>query len=838
MELPSGPRNFFAGRTAICGASCGAVLRVFSRVSLAFGLVAVASSASAQGPDAGTPEPPALSPPRLIDAPEIELPEGTEPLPEDASVELELTIDATGAVTDVTVTGPLREDVDPIVVEAARAMQFEPARRNGEAIPARIRFRFRVAAPPPPEEPEAATDTEAATDAEATTGTEGVEHTATATGASTETTTPTEPPVEEDAAGFGVTARIRRPEPGAATRITLRGEELTTVPGTFGEPLRVVATLPGVARTPFGLGYFIVRGASFENTGFFVDGFPVPILYHLGAGPAVLSARLVDTLDFYPGGYPARYGRFGAGIVALETGPPDHRGLRLEAEIDLFRASALAVVPVNEERGVVTAAFRRSYYDLLIPLVVDGLSLAYTDWQLRFDYDLTDRLAMSLFWFGSSDLLDQTGAAGAGVSDEQTTTGLEYTFQRVIGKLVLELPRNAQLTWSGMFGIDGSNLYRREPGGVDIGAEITGVTLGQRLEAILPAGRTFQTTAGVDVFVTLYEAVTTFPVPPGYGAYPPPLLDPQTTAVTVEPIVMTAAPYVEQVVRPGPFEIAAGLRLEYLRYGTYSGVQFDPRGVVRYQISPAVTAKVATGLFTQPPQPFQIDYRFGNPNLDPQRSWQSSGGVELTLPYDIEVESQLFYTRMYQLPRTQNVLTESARREVYVADGEGRAYGWELMVRRRIEDGLFGWLSYTLAWSERFTAGTQTVPFFFDQRHTLNLAISYAVDGWRFGARFQLSSGRPDRPVLGANEDVDSYRFDAVRGGLTGRLPVYHQLDIRIDRDFTIGDDFSGSVYLDILNVYNAENQEGQIWQYDFERSLNLPGLPILPTIGARLVYE
>jgi TonB family protein len=818
------------------------VLRVFWRISLALAFVASASTAAAQAPDAGTPTPPTppeLLPPRLIEAPAIELPAGTETLPEDASVELELTIDATGAVTEVTVTGPLREDVDAIVVEAARATRFEPARRNGEAIPSRIRFRFRVEAPAPP--PATDTETGAATDTEAGAATDTEAGAATATAAGTATDTQradTEPSIEENTAGFGVTARIRRPEPGAATRITLRGEELTTVPGTFGEPLRVVATLPGVARTPFGLGYFIVRGASFENTGFFVDGFPVPILYHLGAGPAVLSARLVDTLDFYPGGYPARYGRFGAGIVALETGPPDHRGLHLEAEIDLFRASALAVVPIDEDRGVVTAAFRRSYYDFLIPLVVDGLSLSYTDWQLRFDYDLTDRLAMSLFYFGSSDLLDQTGAAGAGVSDEQTTTGLEYTFQRLIGKLVLELPRNAQITWSGMIGLDESSIYRREPGGVDLGAEITGVTLGQRLEAILPAGRMYQTTAGVDVFVTQYEAITTFPVPPGYGAYPPPLLDPQTTAVTVEPIVMTAAPYVEQVVRPGPFEIAAGLRLEYLRYGGYSGVQLDPRGVVRYQINPMITAKVATGLFTQPPQPFQIDHRFGNPRLAPQRSWQSSGGVELALPYDVAVESQLFYTRMYQLPRTQNVLTESARREVYVADGEGRAYGWELMVRRRVEDGLFGWLSYTLAWSERFTEGGATVPFFFDQRHTLNLAVSYAVDGWRFGARFQLSSGRPERPVLGANEDVDSYRFDAIRGGLVGRLPVYHQLDVRIDRDFTIGDDITGSVYLDVLNVYNAKNQEGQIWQYDFERSLNLPGLPILPTIGARVVYE
>lgn len=805
------------------------LLAVASLLLVPWGAAVPAQAQEGEGPALEPPrltESPALEPPRLIESPALELPEGTEPLPPDAHVELQITIDATGAVTEVEVIAPLRDDVDPLVVEAARAMRFEPARRDGEAIPSQIRFRFRVETAPEPEpEPEPAPSAELPPDAEGT-------------GPPEEEPPPPPEAVVEDTAGFGATARIRRPEPGAATRITLRGEELTTVPGTLGEPLRVVATLPGVARTPFNLGYFIVRGASFENTGFFVDGFPVPILYHLGAGPAVLLSRLVRSMDFYPGGFPTRYGRFSAGLIALDTGAPPDDGLRLEAELDLFRAGALGIVPVDEGRGAVSAAYRRSYYDLLLPLVVDGLDLAYSDWQLRFDYQLTDRLSASLFWFGSSDLLDSREAAGAGVSDEKTQTSLEYGFQRLIGKLTLDLPDNVEFTWAGTIGVDGSDVRRREPGGVDIGAEITGVYLGQRLEAIVPVGRTWQTTAGVDVSTTLYDAVTRFPVPPGYGEYPKPTIDPQTSRVRVEPIVMTAAPYVEQVFRPWDFEIAGGLRLEYLRYADYAGVHFDPRGVVRYAFSDAVTGKVASGLFTQPPQPFQIDHRFGNPRLDPVRSWQSSAGVELALPYQVELESQLFYSRMYDMARTTNDLTAEGRRQIYVADGEGRAYGWELMVRRRIEEGLYGWLSYTLAWSERFVEGGRTVPFFFDQRHTLNLAVSYATGGWRFGARFQLASGRPDRPVQGAIEDVDAYRFDAIRGGLVDRLPTYHQLDIRIDRDFTLGSHLSGSVYLDVMNVLNVENREGRIWQYDFERSIALPGLPILPTIGVRLVYE
>jgi TonB family protein len=68
-------------------------------------------------------------------------------LPATSSVRLEVTVDATGAVTEATVVEGLRPDIDAQVLEAARRMRFEPAERGGVAVPARVRFRFRLRAP-------------------------------------------------------------------------------------------------------------------------------------------------------------------------------------------------------------------------------------------------------------------------------------------------------------------------------------------------------------------------------------------------------------------------------------------------------------------------------------------------------------------------------------------------------------------------------------------------------------------------------------------------------------------------------------------------------------------
>jgi hypothetical protein len=131
--------------------------------------------------------------------------------------------------------------------------------------------------------------------------------------------------------------------------------------------------------------------------------------------------------------------------------------------------------------------------------------------------------------------------------------------------------------------------------------------------------------------------------------------------------------------------------------------------------------------------------------------------------------------------------------------------------------------------------GGETLPFFFDQRHVLNIALSYAWQKWRFGTRLQLATGRPTRPINGAAYDADENDYDAIRGGFSARLPAFHQLDVRIDRDFEWSRSVRGSVYLDVLNVLNTQNTEGYLYQYDLQKQARLPSLPILPTLGFRL---
>ena len=152
-------------------------------------------------------------------------------------------------------------------------------------------------------------------------------------------------------------------------RRTLERQELQRIPGSFGDPVRVLQNFPGVARAPFIGGQLIVRGANPSQTLTYLDGVEIPALFHLGGGPSVISAEFIDKIDFYPGGFGARYGRAVGGAVDVSTrrGASDtwHGSLK----IDLQDTGLFLEAPLTDKISV-AGSVRRSYIDALLPLVL------------------------------------------------------------------------------------------------------------------------------------------------------------------------------------------------------------------------------------------------------------------------------------------------------------------------------------------------------------------------------------------------------------------------------------------------------------------------------------
>jgi hypothetical protein len=172
--------------------------------------------------------------------------------------------------------------------------------------------------------------------------------------------------------------------------------------------------------------------------------------------------------------------------------------------------------------------------------------------------------------------------------------------------------------------------------------------------------------------------------------------------------------------------------------------------------------------------------------------------------------------------------------------GVGAAYGLELLVRYKPDDKFFGWLAYTLSRSAQQDQPSEPERLAqFDQTHILTALGSWRLGGgWELGGRFRLVSGSMTTPNTYGFFDGNSGVNLPAQGypPFGERLPLFHQLDIRLDRTWTFATHKIGA-YLDLLNAYNSPNADGVSYNYNFTRSTYASSLPILPSIGARIDF-
>ena len=157
------------------------------------------------------------------------------------------------------------------------------------------------------------------------------------------------------------------------------------IPGTFGDPFRVMQTLPGVASVVSLLPFPVVRGASPSlDRRSCSTARRCRCSITCSSGPSVIHPDFIDEIQFYPGGAPAPYGGYTAGIIDGRTARADPESTWLDFDLNLLsrgpRARADAALGAT-----FTAAARYGYPGFLLGLATNQISLSYWDYQLRLD---------------------------------------------------------------------------------------------------------------------------------------------------------------------------------------------------------------------------------------------------------------------------------------------------------------------------------------------------------------------------------------------------------------------------------------------------------------------
>jgi hypothetical protein len=687
----------------------------------------------------------------------------------DASVVLTLTINADGTVRSA-VPAETNEPFSSQAVGAALGWTFEPARRDGQPIAAVIRFEviFR--------EPQPASDTPDATEAPAPAA------------------QPSEPaPAPKSAPPTEVVIRGERPEPSRS--VTLSRAEVRQIPGTFGDPFRAIEIMPGVTPIVSGLPFFFVRGAPPGDVGYFLDGIRVPLLFHVGVGPSVVNPALMDRVDLYPGGYPARFGRFSGGIVSGETTAP-MPSLHGEYNVRLFDAGALVEAPFAGDSGTVLVGGRYSYTAALLSLLASGVKLDYWDYQARATYDLTPVDRIGVFSFGSYDFLGQPAADGSII----TVFGTE--FHRVDARYDHFLPDGGSNRVAATVGFDRTRLTGDRYVHEYMAGARDELTFRLSPAVLLRAGADFEAAKyGVDLNVAQLDPT----VAAGAGLFP--TRTDYSFGGRMDAVI---------TVLPG-FEVTPGARLDFYSSEGATAVAIDPRLATRLEMTKKTRLLSALGVAHQPPA-FAVPV----PGFQPgglagglQEALQESFGLETDVDDATTATATMFHNAFFNMSDPlsyQPVQLEGCPPGSFPADSlgsdrggqptgnpsclprfrpgvlgrdggggdggaravsaletrtMGTAYGFELLLKRKLTGRLGGFFSYTLSHSIR-SVGQNTFVADFDRTHVLNAALAYNLGkNWRAGTRFTFYTGLPKAPSA---DDPST------------RLPAFYRIDLRLEK--------------------------------------------------------
>jgi TonB family protein len=843
------------------------------------------------------PAPPTITPPVVKKDEGAQYPEQAikDKVNKPVEVVLVLEVDADGRVRSATVETPAGHGFDEAAVEAAKRLELQPATRNGQPIAAKIRHKY-VFTPPPAQLVGRVTtqlrDTplagatvilesaDATVKREATAGPDGAwrvegvpagtyKITVVAAGYApqsyeetvdpgtevevdvrlareqVEPPPPSPPDVELGGPVAEVTVRGTRP-PREVTKRTLEQRELNRIPGTNGDALRAIQNLPGIARAPGLAGLLIVRGAAPQETGTYVDGTYVPLIYHFGGLSSVIPTEMLDHIDFYPGNFSAYFGRHTGGVIDVAVKDPSVRkepksispaaraGVRAVFQADLIDARTVIQGPVGKSGWNFALAGRRSYVDVWLKPTLEALGSGVTTAPVYYDYQAilqrdwdNKKHNFRLFFFGSDDRLEILIRQVAGSAPGLTGgLGLATAFWRLQGRYIGKLSDDTEVRLLAAVGKDaveftvGDNFFF-----------VDSYPVSGRAEIAQKVASGVRNNLGLDVLLQPYEVNLRVPPIPRPGEPPPGPFGSQP------PLIFKGT---DELYRPAlydeveltPFRgtrIVPGVRLDYTRENRSWDLQ--PRVNARQDLTkefPRTTIKGGVGRFANPPAPQETNPVFGVPGTRSIIANHYGFGAEQEITRQLDVSSEAFY-RQYD-----GVIVQGEGNV-----GEGRAYGLETLIRYKPDSRFFGFLAYTLSRSVRRDGpGEPERLFNFDQTHILTAIGSYRLGGgWEIGARFRLVSGNMRTPLTYGFYDANVGAYIPAQSypPYSTRNPMFHQLDIRLDKTWWLAEGIKMSAYLDVYNAYNQGNVEGVSYNYNATRSTYATGVPIVPSIGMRL---
>jgi hypothetical protein len=147
----------------------------------------------------------------------------------------------------------------------------------------------------------------------------------------------------------------------------LTTKELQSIPSLGGKPdvMKALQLMPGIKSQSEGSSLLLVRGGSPGENMYLFDNVPVIYVNHLGGFMSVFNPDIINSIDVYKGGFPARYGGKLSSIVDITQKEGNTSRFKGSMNIGLTDLSLTLEGPIKKKASYIFTG-RKTLFGLLL----------------------------------------------------------------------------------------------------------------------------------------------------------------------------------------------------------------------------------------------------------------------------------------------------------------------------------------------------------------------------------------------------------------------------------------------------------------------------------------
>ncbi|GAA4305966.1 TonB-dependent receptor [Aestuariibaculum suncheonense] len=644
----------------------------------------------------------------------------------------------------------------------------------------------------------------------------------------------------------------------------LNAGTIKQIPVVMGEVdvLKSIQTLPGVTNNGEGSSGFNVRGGAVDQNLVLLDEAIIYNTSHFFGFFSVFNADAIKDIKLYKGDIPANFGGRVSSVLDVRQKDGNSKNFSLNGGIGLISSRLAAEGPVFGDKGSFLIAGRSSYAHLLMKAIEDlkDDKISFYDLNLKTNYQINDnnRIYLSGYFgrdvFNLSTVIENNYGNATGnvrwnhIFNDKLFSNLSLIYSKYDYQIILDF---IELDW--VADIKNYNLkydlkyYLNDKINLDFG--VSGITYNLNPGEVKPSSesssinylklddkRAFE--GGLYVSAE-HEITKNLSAQYGlrFSSFSRLGGQSMTNYVNDQPVVYNPELDIyERGEASGDTYYKKGERIKNFS-------NFEPRLGLSYQLDNNTALKAS---YTKSSQ--YLHLLSNTSSVTPLDVWTPSGqyikpqisnqyamgyfrkfknntyALELEAYYKA-IDNRIDYIDGSDLIGNNNIETE-------ILNGEARAYGLELLLRKN-KGNFTGWFAYTLSKSEQRTLGGKAggpginngnwynTPY--DRTHDISVTGSYKLnEKWNFSSNLVFQTGRPVTYPNG-QYTYEGLSVATYTNRNEDRLPSYHRLDVSATYKPNRKPDnrWKGEWVFGIYNVYNRRNAASVSFNQNDQTGLN-----------------